>query len=604
MEDVMSRVRIPESSASVYLFLFGGIVLVLVFAKVVLIPLAFALTLSFLLAPAVALFEKWGIRRTFAVAIMSTLTCACVAMGAYVLSRQVLNVAQTLPDYRANIQRKIKTLHSSSEGRLEDAVGMIEDMSRDLAPGPAAAQGDAVRVQVVGERSDQLRTNLKVIGSVLEPIGQFGIVIIFSIYMLMNREDLRHRLLLLAGMGNINVMTQALEDASARISQYLVMQLQVNACYGIVFGAGLYLLHVPEATLWGVVAGTLRMVPYVGTLMGMVLPLVLSIAISSNWWNPLLVLGLFLVIETTVANLVEPWLFSSRTGISSLALLSSAIFWSMLWGWPGLVLSTPLTVCVVVLGRHVPQLSFLHSLLGTNATLSPAARVYERLLAMDQAEAFSVAEGYLDGKPLAELYESVILPVLSLAEEDRHKGALSDVRWKFVLLSVGDLVARLSEYQTPRAEAEQKSERSRLIEARRALLRKEFAVVCVSAGDKADELATVMLAQLLERAGYQTLTLAADALSDEILRGLAAEKDTVVFLSALPLFAFAQTRALCQRVRAHLPENRIAVALWNSDEDTEEMLARFGAARPEVVVSSLSHAIAQVETWRQATRKY
>jgi predicted PurR-regulated permease PerM len=596
----MSRVRIPESSTSGSLILFGAVVVLLLFAKVVLIPLAFALILSFLLVPAVAQLEKWGLKRRLAVAIVSVLTCACVLTGAYVLSRQVLNIAQTLPDYRTNIHQKIEALHSSS-GSLEAAVEMIEDMSRELAATPDA--GDAVRVHVVGQRSDQLQATMKLVGAILEPFGQVAIVLIFAIYMLMNREDLRHRLLLLAGMGNINVMTQALEDASVRISQYLAMQFRVNACYGILFGTGLYLLHVPDATLWGVIAGTLRIVPYVGTLIGMVLPLTLSIAVSSNWWNPVLVIALFLVIETTAANLVEPWLFSSRTGISSLALLSSAIFWSMLWGWPGLVLSTPLTVCVVVLGQYVPQLSFLHNLLGTNATLSPTGRLYERLLALDQTEAWAVAEAFLDGKQLEQLYDSVIIPVLSLAEEDRHKGVLSDVRWKFVMLSMGELVARLTEYQPTGSLNEERSARSLLIAARRALLQKEFAVVCVTAGDKADELATVMLTQLLERAGFQTLMLAADALSEDILRGLAAEKDTVIFLSALPPFAFAQTRSLCQRMRTYLPENRIAVALWNSDEDAEEMLARFGAARPEVVVATLAQSVRQVEAWQRTTRK-
>jgi predicted PurR-regulated permease PerM len=599
----VTRVRIPESSATMSVLLFAGVVLLLLFAKVVLIPLAFALTLSFLLAPAVALLERRGVGRTLAVAIVSVLMCVCLMVGAYVLSRQVLNVAQTLPGYRANIQNKIKALHSSSESSLQESVEMIEDLSGDLALSPAPAQGNSVPVRVVGAKSDQLQATVQLIGSILEPIGQLGIVIIFTIYMLLKREDLRHRMLLLAGMGNINVMTQALEDASERISQYLVMQFQVNACFGVLFGFGLYLLHVPEATLWGVIAGTLRIVPFVGALMGMALPLTLSIAVSSNGWIPVLVFGLFLVLEITTANLVEPWLFSSRTGISSLALLGSAIFWSMLWGWPGLVLSTPLTVCLVVLGRYVPQMSFLHSLLGTNASLSPAARVYERLLAMDQTEALAVAEAFLHGKPLVELYDSVIIPVLSLAEEDRHKGALSDVRCKFVLLSMGELVARLSEYQQEEPVAEERPEWSTLIEARRATLQKEFAVVCLSAGDKAHELTTVMLTQLLERAGYQNLMISVDAISEEILRGLAAEKDTVIFISALPPFAFAQTRALCQRVRAHLPENRIAVALWNSNEDAEEMLSRFGPARPEVVVGMLAQAIGQVEAWKHTTRK-
>ena len=598
----MSRVRNPGYSASIFALLFAGTVLLLVFAKALLIPLAFALNLAFLLEPAIELMERRGVRRAFAVAIMTVLASVCVVTGAYVLSRQVLNVAQTLPDYRANIQRKIESLHSLSERRLEEAAGMIGDIGGGLAPGGTPAQGDAIKVQVVSQRSDQLQANLRFIGSLLEPIGELGIVVIFAVYMLMNREDLRDRMLLLAGMGNISVMTQALGDAGARISQYLVMQLRVNACYGVVFGAGLYLLNVPEATLWGAIAATLRMVPFIGTLAALAPPLLLSIAISPKWWNPLLVLGLFLVMETTVANVIEPWLFSSRTGISSLALLISAIFWSMLWGWPGLVLSTPLTVCVVVLGRHVPQLSFLHNLLGTNATLSPAARVYERLLSMDQAKARSVAEDYLDGKPLSDLYEFVLLPVLRLGEEDRYKGAISEVQWNFVLLSVADMVARLSEYHAPEP-GEQGSERSKLIEARRALLRKEFAVVCISAGDKADELATAMLTQLLERAGYQTILLTAESVSEELLQHMAGEKSTVIVLSALPLFAFAQIRALCHRVKTQLAQNRVVVALWNSEEDADDLLARFGVTRPDLVVSTLKQAVGHIEAWRRETPK-
>ena len=599
----MSRVRIPESSAGGSVFLFAGIVLLLLFAKVLLIPLAFALTLSFLLLPAVAFLEKRGLRRPLAVAIASALTCICLVLGAYVLSRQVLRVAQTLPGYRANIQQRIESLHSSSESSLQAAVVTIEDMSSDLTLSPAATSGDAVRVRVVSERSDQLQATVKLIGSILRPIGQLGIVLIFTVYMLMNGEELRHRLLLLAGMGNINVMTRAVGDATARISQYLVMQFQVNACYGILFGTGLFLLHVPEATLWGVIAGTLRIVPFVGPLMGVVMPFVLAIAVSSSWWPPLMVILLFAALEITISNVIEPLLFSSRTGISSLALLSSAIFWSMLWGWPGLVLSTPLTVCVVVLGRYVPQFSFLHSMLGKGAKLPPAAHLYERLLAMDQTEAWAIAERFLEGKPLAALYDAVILPVLSLAEEDRHKGALSDIQAKFVLLSMGELVARLTEYSQKKTSEEEKSTRSLLIEARRAQLQKEFAVICVYAGSRADELTTMMLTQLLERDGHQTLMLAADAMSDEILRGLAAEKDTVIFLSALPPFAFARSLALCHRVRSYLPENRVAAALWNSDESDEEMLARFGTARPDVLVSRLAQAVAQVEVWQRATRR-
>ena len=594
------RVRTADSPAVGSVLILGGIVLLLIFAKVLLIPLAFAVTLSFLLAPVVARLEQRGLQRTVAVALVSGTAFLCLLLAGYGLSRQVLNVAQTLPSYRDNMEKRIAALHSTSEGSVESAVEMLEDMNGGLASTPA--HGDALAVRVVGQRSDELYSTLSLMRAILAPVGQIGIVLIFTIYILMNREDLRHRLLMLAGMGNINLMTRALDEATKRISHYLVMQFQVNACYGILFGGGLYLLHVPQAALWGVIAGTLRIVPYLGTLMGVVAPLLLSVALSSSWGAPLMVLGWFVVLESTVAYLVEPMVFSGRTGISSLALLGSAIFWSMIWGWPGLVLSTPLTVCVVVLGRYVPQLSFLHSLLGSTAKLSPAAHLYERLLAMDQAAAMAIAEKYLDGKPLVKLYDSVVIPVLSLAEEDRHRGALTEVQAKFVMLSLGELVARLTAYKQREMETTESREIAARIEGLRRPARKEFAIVCLASDDRADELTSVMLAQLLEREGHQTLTLSTDSLSEEILRGLASEKDTVIVVSALPPFAFAQARAACQRLRTFMPENRILVGLWNSEEEADELMERFGSAKPSLVVGRLMQGVTQIGAWQKGGR--
>ena len=594
------RVRAAESSFGASALFLGGVLLLLLFAKVLFIPLAFAVTLSFLLAPAVAKLEQKGLKRSVSVAITSSLACACLLIGAYILARQVLNVAQTLPSYRENIERRLAALHSSSENSVAVAVAMLEDMNGGVTT--AQPRSDALAVRVVGQRSDELYSTLNLIATIIAPIGEIGIVTIFMVYILMNREDLRHRLLMLAGMANINLMTRALDDATRRISQYLVVQFQVNACYGILFGCGLYLLHVPQAALWGVIAGTLRIVPYVGTLIGVMIPLLLSVALSSSWWPPSLVLGWFVVLESSVAYLVEPIVFSGRTGISSLALLGSAIFWSMLWGWPGLVLSTPLTVCVVVLGRYVPQLSFLHSLLGSTAKLSPAAHMYERLLAMDQSAATGIAERYLEGKPLVRLYDAVIIPVLSLAEEDRHRGSLTEVQANFVLLSMGELVARLTSYRQKEAGPLLDPEIAARLETVRRPLRKEFAVVCLASADQADELTSVMLAQLLERDGHQTLTLSSDSLSEEILHGLASERDTVIVVSALPPFAFAQARTLCQKLRTFMPENRLAVGLWNSDEDNEELLERFGNAKPSAVLGRLGQAMEQIAAWQRGTR--
>jgi hypothetical protein len=335
----------------------------------------------------------------------------------------------------------------------------------------------------------------------------------------------------------------------------------------------------------------------------MVIPLVLSIAISATWWPPALVLSLFLVLELTTGNLIEPKLFKSRTGISELALLSCAILWFTVWGWPGLVLSTPLTACFVVLGRYVPQLSFLHSLMGSNAALSPAAHLYERLLALDQAEARSIADAYLKKNSLLKLYDTVILPVLGLAEEDRYKGNLTDVQSQFLLLCIGELIARLAEYEPVGGVAEPTSESPVLSRPQLAPPAREFAVICISTGEKADEFASVMLTQLLEHALHPTVTLPSSALSEDVLALLAQEQDTVIFLSALPPFAFARTRAMCLKVRAQLPTNRVAVALWNSDEETEDITARFGSGRPTVTVTSLAQALAQVNDWRQSSSR-
>jgi predicted PurR-regulated permease PerM len=599
----MSRARSNESTRVEPLLVLAVVVLILFFARELLIPFTFALTLAFLLAPAVGRLEVRRVPRVIAVAITGIVAFAIVCGVGYVVARQLLNVATSLPAYRLNIQQKIAAVHSPVEQSLQSAFTAVEDISGDLATSaaprsatPTSPQTSAAPqpVRVVDPDRTQLESTAELLMRFLRPVGTFGVVVVFTIYLLMKREDLRHRILLLAGMGRISVMTQALQDAATRISQYLLFQAAVNAGYGIFFGFGLFLIGVPNATLWGVLAGILRIVPYVGTATSVILPLVVSIAISSSWVPPLLIIGLFLTLELTATNFVEPWLFSSRTGISSLALLAMAIFWALLWGWPGLILSTPLTVCIVVMGRYVPQLSFLHTLLGTDAELSAEALFYERLLAMDQREAHAVANRFLEGKRLVELYDAVLIPALALVEQDRHQGVLDDVRCNFFFLSIGELVAELTDYRP--------KELPNTI-PHRSIRRSDFAIVCISANDQADELTTQMLVQLMEQAAHQTLLLSSAAVSGEILDSLANEPNTVVFISALPPFAFSQARAICQRVRLHLPHNRIVIGLWNTPDDPDQSpdvaVERFGTGKPTAVVNTLAQAINQVTIWHQ-----
>jgi predicted PurR-regulated permease PerM len=599
----MSHARSTELSRVTPFLVLAVTVLILFFARELLIPFAFALTLAFLLAPAVSRLETRRVPRVLAVAITGILAFTIICIVGYVVTSQLLNVARNLPAYRLNIQQKIASVHSPAEQSLQNAFTAVEDISGDLAtsgstvtPGPQQRPTPVQPVRVIDPDRTQLQSTAELLMRFLRPIGTFGVVIVFTIYLLMKREDLRYRILLLAGMGRISLMTQALQDAATRISQYLIFQAAVNAAYGTFFGFGLFLIGVPNATLWGVLAGILRIVPYVGTATGVILPLVVSVAIFSSWAQPVLIIGLFLTLELTCTNFVEPWLFSSRTGISSLALLAMAIFWALLWGWPGLILSTPLTVCIVVLGRYVPQLSFLHTLLGTDAELSPEALFYERLLAMDQREAHAIANRFLETKPLVELYDSVLIPALALVEQDRHQGLLDDVRSNFFFLSIGELVAELTDYHPKEISTPTHSYPRRHNQ-------EDFAVICISASDQADELTTHMLVQLMEQASHQTLHLPAASVSSEILDSLSNEINTVIFISALPPFAFSQARAICLRVRAHLPHNRIVIGLWNTPEDPDQApelaIERFGNGKPNVVVSNLAQAVRQITHWHQ-----
>jgi predicted PurR-regulated permease PerM len=597
------------------LLLIAAIILALYFARAIVIPLAFAIVFNFLLAPAVTLLERLHFRRGLAVLAVILVFFSGVGTVAWIVARQIVHVVETLPDYRGNIQDKLNRLHTPMGGAAGRAILSLEEMGVEFSSGSnpvtAAAQENLAQRSIASRRhlskhaaeeaaEPAKPTQVEVVQPpitpgaylkdmllpILRPLGIAAIVLVFTIYILINREDLRNRLLLLAGIGHLNLMTQALNDAAQRISRYLVMQFLVNGCFGLLFGLGLSAIGIPDATLWGALAGLLRIVPYAGVIVSGGLPLIFTIAISPGWKQPLAVLGIFLLIEIVTAYVVEPWLYGSKTGVGSLALLASAIFWSTLWGWPGLVLATPLTVCLIVMGRYIPQMSFLHVLLGDDAELEPEARFYERLLAMDQAEVRTIAERYIAGKSLVHLYDGVLLPSLSMAKQDRQKGSLDDTHNNFLSMSISELMAEYSEWEDPEPNREDHN--------------RSFPVVCIAANDSSDEMSATMLAQLLEHTGFNTILLPIAAVTPEILARLAKDRNTVVCISALPPFAFTAARNACLRVREQMPQNRILIGLWQTPEETDILKSRFGAARPTAIVSTLSEAISQIAAWNEA----
>ena len=579
----------------------------LYFARVVLLPLAIALAATFLLSPAVSQIERLRIRRIPAVLLVVAMSFALAGGVGWIVARQVVAVINALPNYRQNIQEKLSSLHAPSSGPMGRTVKSIQEIGSDISnatnPAPPKPQVPArtrrererqrleeaqqpVAVQVIQPAPTAAEYLRQYARPVLEPMGVLLMAIIFTFYTLVKHENLRNRLLLLAGRRRISIMSQAMNEAAARISRYLVMNVLLNAAYGVLFGVSLFFLGVPNATLWGALMGILRMVPYAGTLVAGISTIAFTLAVFPGWLHALWVLLLFSGLEFTVANFIEPHVYGRGTGISAFALIIMAVVWTLLWGWPGLIVSTPLTVCLIVMGRHIPQMSFLNILLGEDAELSPEAHFYERLLAMDQPEAHQIAEDFLAGHSLLELYDRVVLPALILSEQDRHKGVLDSVHGLWLYQSVTELVAELTDYQRP-PEGPEVGPESALV--------RPHSVVCVPAEDDADEIAATMLAQLLEQSGYGTMLLSTRALTPEILARLAEDPETVLCISAVPPFAFAQARRLAQSLRESLPRNPILVCLWGGDGEGEALLARFGYARPNAVPTTLDAAILRIK---------
>jgi hypothetical protein len=404
-----------------------------------------------------------------------------------------------------------------------------------------------------------------------------GIVLIFTIFLLIDQDELRARVFRLAGLHRINLVTQALNDATRRVSRYLILQFAVNAGFGFVCSTALYYFGLPYAALWGTVAAILRTVPYVGSAVAALLPALLALAVFDGWLYPGLVLLTFIVLELIVANALEPWLYGRHTGISSLARLVTTVFWTVLWGPAGLILSTPLTVCLVVLGRHLPPFAFLHVTLGDEPALSSDAQLYERLLALDDQGARSIVDKHLSQNSLAHLYDSVVVPALQLVEREKRKDALDPDREEFIFLTIRELLSDLAE-------------NARAAEPARDYLAQTGRVICIPAVSESDEISAAMLAQLLEMSGRPTITLPGPPRLEHLARLNPVEPDLLIVSAGAP-FSFVQTRMLLGRLKRRFPDLKIVVGLWGYARDPKRLPDRFHPFRPDQVFLSLKAAL-------------
>ncbi len=607
--------RNPAKNGSIHSSAFAaavvvGIIAGLYFMRGILIPLAFALTLTFLLTPLVTLLQRLRLGRVAAVILALVFAITTAGYAGWIIGNQLIDVINQLPTYRKNIHNKIQSLSLTQKGPLGRAATSVKEIGQELSttetPPAAGAPPHQKRnalptvqaplpVQMVQPAAGGFIYFREWSTSLLRWLAAIGIVIIFTIFMLVKREDLRNRLLRLAGLSQLSVMTQALDDAAKRVSRYLLMQFFVNTGFGIVIATGLYFIGLPTPALWGVLGAILRMVPYAGTLIAGGVPLVLALAVFNGWAHPLLVLLLFVSVELLVGNFLEPWLYGTHTGISSLALLVATVFWTTLWGPAGLVLSTPLTVCVVVLGRYFPELSFLHIILGDEPVLSAEAQLYQRLLAMDQQEARTVVDLVLKDKPLIELYDAVLMPALNMAEQDRHKGAIDVTREEFLFLSVNELVSEFSDYEPADTPLDEGGNGT----GPKVSQNRDRRILCLPAHDEADEIAAAILAQILEQAGYAVIAFPRNPSLQDSVGTMDVGPRDIICISAMPPYAFAPARAMWKQLRARFRDSTMLVCVWGFAGDVEKAKLRFERPQPDYLVTSISQTLELINTLNQ-----
>jgi predicted PurR-regulated permease PerM len=597
----------------------GAIVIgALYFARDVFVPLALAVLLSFVLAPMAGRVQKLRLGRVASVLLVVTVAfVAFFSLFGYV-GTQVAQLAADLPAYQITIQEKIKALRGAGgDGAFERAGNVLQTLDDELnrhAPKTSASSlaaagatpgGDVkpIPVEVHQPAPSTLDTLSGIASPLLHPLATIGIVVVFVIFILLQREDLRDRLIRLAGSHDLQRTTAAIDDAAKSLSKYFLTQAAVNTAFGIVVWLGLTIIGVPHPILWGALAGLLRFVPYVGALIAAALPVLVAAAVDPGWSLAIWPAGLILGLELLVGQVVEPMVYGHTSGISPLAVVISATLWTALWGPIGLLMATPLTICLVVLGRHVDHLEFLDVMLGNTPSLTPAQNFYQRLLARDPEEAAEQAENFMKDRPLASYYDEVALEGLELAQKDLTRGSLDRAKVLEIVTSVEALVDDLSDHVDAAEVADVPAETGNAISAsgddsqprpRPGLLlaaewQAERVVLCVGGRSALDDAASLLLAHLLQRqgltarvAGYDTLSVAGIARLDPARIGL-------ICLSYLDVSSLAHLRFAVRRLRRRVPEAKVLIGCWGQDPVAAEEMAI--SAKGDFHATSLRNAV-------------
>jgi predicted PurR-regulated permease PerM len=562
----------------------AGTVIVLAglhFAKPVLMPLAIASLLSVVLAPVVRRVERLHVSRIVAVVLVMLLATGAVAAVTWVVVGQVGQVVSLLPGYRENLQKKLRSLHDSL-GRFERGARRIQQLEEDLsAAAPTQAEREAPPVKVVEPARRPLEIVRDYVGPLAEPLGTIGLVIVLIVFTLIQLEDLRDRLIRLLGSRDLMVTTSAMDDVTRRISRYMQAYSLLNFAHGVLIATGLWLIGLPAALMFGAIAALLRFIPYIGPWISAVLPVALSIVVFDDWSHTLAVMGYLAAVELVSNNVFEPYLYGASVGLSPYAIIIAAVFWAAMWGSVGLVLAIPLTVCLVSLGRYVPQLRFLTVLLGDEPALAPPVRLFQRLLARDADEADDLVESACSEHGVEHAFDTLILPALALVDYERRLGRLEDDQIEAVRETFNVLSSTVEQCATKKGENGVPANVT------------DASLLCLPAGAFGDEIACTLAARILAHRGVH-VRASARVLTGEMTKVVAETRPSLVLLSALPPTDGRTIGYICRRLLRDSPEVQIVVGMWGADEEIAEVRRQL-EAEPVRVVSGFGEACQVIE---------
>ena len=599
------------------------VIAALYFAREILVPFALAVLLSFMLAPLVRRLQKWYVPRGLAVISVALMAFAVIFMLGGIIVSQVNQLASDLPRYQTTLREKVQSLKGAAGGSrtLERATEVLQDLSNELSrpdlqqrrnaesgAGGGQPQARPIPVEVREPDGGPLGTLLSVIRPLIHPLATMGLVIVFVIFILWQRQDLRNRLVRLAGSNDLNRTTRALNDAGQRLSRLFLTQLALNASFGLVIGFCWWVIGVPSAALWGILVTILRFMPYIGTWISAIFPLLIAAAVGPDWSMFLWAAALFIALDIVVGQVIEPMVQGHSTGLSPVAVIASATFWTWLWGPIGLILATPITMSLAVLGRHIDSLKFLDVMFGDRPPLTPPELAYQRMLARDPIEVAEEARGYLKDKPLAAYYQDILLGGLRLAQVDAARGMLDEDGRTAIRDSVAEIVDDMHDHvdrpETHAQPADDGDEKplARISKAETAPSGPDTAIVpedwsvagtvlCVPGNGALDEALAQVVTHLAERRGFGARAEKAGALSMSQIFGLDIHGTRLICVCYLEDVTPAQLRYALRRLRRKAPDAHILISLMGETADFGEGEALAGAENVRVVRGSLADTV-------------